>query len=180
MRKRIKRMIWAIYRAEYRLFNDDKDPSPRISLCKLSWSIIGLGFAVSLVAILIATVSVLTFLFAFFAWFAGFSPTPLKWIKDSENISFWANKEKGYYKVDKKIAPWEVVFFPVSIVVWIVKSIVTSHAAFLIFVSAPLSVLLWTLRIVSWLPGKAVGTVRGTHCPFPLDFSDVATPPKET
>lgn len=170
MRLRLKKLVWNIYRIEYKFFHNDKEPpSTQISLCKMSWSVVGLG-----IAMLVALCVVLLFmvaleiggiLVAMVGWFMGFSPRWKKWLKfgiadGSTSEELWDYKSSdssysySYYRVSGHWAPWQFVLFPIPILGW-----------------------LWSRTLGPVLSPAGDGImhlIHGAKCPVPLDFSDVA------
>jgi len=170
MKKRFKRGVWKIYETEYKFFKRD-EPNPQISTCRLSLNMLGLGIASLVIALIMLVVGVISLFVASVGWFLGYSPQPIRWffadtLCGSKTISFWRfegfedgiHYREKYYKLNKRIAPWQVVFFPLALII-------------LMFEQPVVQTILKTI----WSPASWIFTkARGMRCPMPLDFSDVA------
>jgi len=202
MRKAFKRKVWSAYRFLYRVWMPDKEPNPKISLCKMSWSLLGLGlagFGASLVVLFLALVVYVpalagTTALAAGGWFLGFSPTnPKKWLDhnllEGTKDDLWKylppsekSLQRKHYKMDKSIAPWEVVLFPIPLTAWAFRKEAIRDPV-LYTVGAPFLILWGITRCILWPATKFLGrgafkgARRASRCPFPLDFSDVAKLP---
>ena len=170
MRKRFKRLVWKIYKAEYKFLNSDREPSKQISFCKMSWNLLALSVtAAAILGIFILFVvflEMIGLIIAPLGWFLGFSPEWRKWMVpnwiDESRYDLWHEKTgvrgygASYYKINSRWAPWEIVLFPLTIPCWILK-----HTPFKPLVP---------------LGNIIIRRIFGARCPFPLDFSVVAGP----
>ena len=189
MKTRFKRVAWKIYEAEYKLFNSNKKPNPKISLCKISWNILGLGVALIIVCFIILITVVAVSLIASGVWFVGFSPQPYRWLfqQTDKGVPFWKFQQgnegdsKKYYKINKRFAPWEIAIFPLILLALVFDLILKQTGVLLPqkttvsrmskWASSPIWFLPWLFyKLASWIFVKS----RGMRCPIPLDFSDVA------
>lgn len=180
MKKRFKKAVWRTYETEYKLLNKNRRPDPMISLCKISLNMLGLGIALIIIGFIALIVGILSLPVALIGWFTGFSPQPFRWffsgIENEEKNTFWKFKEveagyffdrpiihRKYYRINGNIAPWQIVLFPLALLVLILQQPVA------------LISLKWASSPV-WFPiSRIFVKARGMQCPMPLDFNDVAS-----
>lgn len=183
MRQWFKRLVWGVYVWEYGLIHEDwEKPSPQISLCRLSWSLVLLSIAALIILALWAfLIVVVNLLIIPITWLLGFSPN-YKWVFFSEDQTSFLHSEgfyshKTYYKLNKRFAPWQIAV-PLVLVAVVAFGI---QQGFLLSVVQEYAVIaaaliVGTIAVIALLVAlvwSIVSIVRKVSCPVPLDFSDV-------
>lgn len=186
MRQWFKRRVWRVYTWEYGLIHEDqKKPSPQISLCRLSSSLVLLSIAVLAIFMVWVVLIVVVNLFVIpITWFLGFSPN-YKWaFFHKEQAHFLRSKgsysHKTYYKLNKRFAPWQIVV-PLVLVAVVAFGIQQGFVARLFWAVQERALIvaiatigtIAAIALVIALVWGIVMIVSKASCPMPLDFSDV-------